>query len=213
MAETLRDPGCVEVGYADDDRRWTISLEERKADDGRPGLTLTRSTVFVVTGAAGGIMSAIVADLARPAAGGDFYLLDLTPEPDPSDPDLDRAHPPRTARASSSPSSRRHKAKGEKVTPVAVERQILAIERRRRGAGGPRGGGGGGRHRRSTTASTWAMSPPWRAVMGDGAAALRPDRRAGARRRHRDQPDSWPRRSQASSTSCSTSRATAGSAC
>ena len=75
VAEALADPGVVEVGRHDD-LRWTITLEERPAQDGRPGLALTKDSVFVVTGAAGGITSAIVADLAG-ASGGTFYLLDL----------------------------------------------------------------------------------------------------------------------------------------
>ena len=45
------------------------------------------TSVFVVTGAAGSIVSAITADLAS-ASGGTFHLLDLTPEPDRADPDI-----------------------------------------------------------------------------------------------------------------------------
>ena len=52
-------------------------------------MVLGRDTVFVVTGAAGSIVSAITADLAG-ASGGVFHLLDLTPEPDPDDPDIGR---------------------------------------------------------------------------------------------------------------------------
>ena len=44
--------------------------------------------VFVVTGVAGSIVSAITAISA--ASGATFHLLDLVPEPDASDPDLDR---------------------------------------------------------------------------------------------------------------------------
>ena len=58
------------------------SAEEQSAADGRTGLTLDENTVFVITGAAGSIVSAITADLAA-ASGGTFYLLDLVPEPDP----------------------------------------------------------------------------------------------------------------------------------
>ena len=67
--------------------------------DRRPGRAARRSptrrarspaeTTFVVTGAAGSIVSAITADLAA-ASGGTFHLLDLVPEPDPDDPDLER---------------------------------------------------------------------------------------------------------------------------
>ena len=127
IAETLRDPGCVEVGYADGER-WTIGLEERPADDGRPGLTLDGSTVYVVTGAAGSIVSAIVADLAKAGGGGVFHLLDLTPEPDPSDPDLVRYATDREGLKQDLIA--RHKAAGEKVTPVAVERELAGLERR-----------------------------------------------------------------------------------
>ena len=44
-------------------------------------MTLDGDTVFAVTGAAGGIVSAITADLAG-ASGGVFHLLDVVPEPD-----------------------------------------------------------------------------------------------------------------------------------
>jgi hypothetical protein len=80
LAETLRDPGAVEVGYHHD-RRFSIGLVERSAMDGQAGMKLTKDTVFVVTGAAGGITSAIVTDLAA-ASGGVFYLLDLVPAPE-----------------------------------------------------------------------------------------------------------------------------------
>jgi hypothetical protein len=86
--ETLRDPSAVEIGYTSD-QRWTVGLEEQSATDGNPGMVLDKSSVFVVTGAAGSIVSAITADLAA-ASGGTFYLLDLVPKPDPDNPDLKR---------------------------------------------------------------------------------------------------------------------------
>jgi hypothetical protein len=86
--ETLRDPSAVEIGYTSD-QRWTVGLEEQSASDGNPGMVLDKSSVFVVTGAAGSIVSAITADLAA-ASGGTFYLLDLVPKPDPDNPDLKR---------------------------------------------------------------------------------------------------------------------------
>ena len=59
--ETLRDPGCVEVGYADG-RRWGVGLAERPFPDaGRAALG--PDPVFVVTGAAGSI---VVGDHRRP---------------------------------------------------------------------------------------------------------------------------------------------------
>ena len=45
--------------------------------------------VFLITGAAGSIVSAIAADLAS-ASHGTFHLLDLVPAPDPDDPDVAR---------------------------------------------------------------------------------------------------------------------------
>jgi len=124
--ETLADPGCVEVGYADN-QRWTVSFEERPAADGNPGMELGPETVFVITGAAGSIVSAIIADLANAAAGGVFHLLDLTPEPDPANDDLrmfTRDHDGLKARI-----IERRKAAGERVTPVMVERELAGIER------------------------------------------------------------------------------------
>ena len=61
--ETLRDPGAVEVGYKSG-LRWTVGLRQLPVDDGQPGVALNESSVFVVTGAAGSIVSAITADLA-----------------------------------------------------------------------------------------------------------------------------------------------------
>jgi hypothetical protein len=70
--------------------RWTVGLQEQPAADGAARIDAGQSnTVFVVTGAAGSIVSAITADLAT-ASGGTFYLLDLVPEPDPENPDLKR---------------------------------------------------------------------------------------------------------------------------
>src|ERR1019366_6314196 len=88
LDETLRDTGAVEIGYRAG-LRFGIGLEEQPATDGRPGMTLGKDTVFLITGAAGSIVSAITADLAA-ASGGTFYLLDLAPEPDPGNPDLAR---------------------------------------------------------------------------------------------------------------------------
>ena len=74
--ETLLDPGAVEIGYADG-LRWSVALVERDADPD-PERELSGDHVFVVTGAAGSIVSAITADLAE-ASGGTFHLLDLVP--------------------------------------------------------------------------------------------------------------------------------------
>jgi acyl transferase domain-containing protein/NAD(P)-dependent dehydrogenase (short-subunit alcohol dehydrogenase family)/acyl carrier protein len=123
--ETLRDPGAVEIGYKEGER-WTIGLQEQSAADGEPGLTLDSNSVFVVTGAAGGIVSAITADLAA-ASGGTFYLLDLVPEPNPDNPDLARF-------ASDKDGLKRElfgriQARGERATPALVEKELTALER------------------------------------------------------------------------------------
>jgi NAD(P)-dependent dehydrogenase (short-subunit alcohol dehydrogenase family) len=125
IEETLRDPGVVEIGYKDG-LRWTVGLQEQPAADGAPGLILDSNTVFVVTGAAGSIVSAITADLAT-ASGGTFYLLDLVPEPDPGNPDLklfatDKDGLKRDLFA-------RIQARGERATPALVEKELAGLER------------------------------------------------------------------------------------
>ncbi len=130
IAETLADPGCVEVGYWRDGR-YTITLMEQPATyDAVVGLPtgpqFNRDAVFLVTGAAGGITSAIVADLAA-ASGGVFYLLDLTPEPDRTDPQI------ALFRADKDALKQRlieeTKAASEKPTPVMIEKKLAAVER------------------------------------------------------------------------------------
>jgi NAD(P)-dependent dehydrogenase (short-subunit alcohol dehydrogenase family) len=123
--ETLLDPALVEVGRRDD-RRFTIALRETAPPDPADGLELGSDSVFVVTGAAGSIVSAIVTDLAQ-ASGGTFHLLDLIPEPDPADPDLvafdtDRDGLKRTI-------FERLAASGQKATPVLVDRELAGLER------------------------------------------------------------------------------------
>ncbi|MCK6559363.1 SDR family NAD(P)-dependent oxidoreductase [bacterium] len=126
MDETLADPGAVEIGYQRG-LRWSISLAEKSAVDGQPGMMLNRDTVFLITGAAGSIVSAITADLAQ-AAGGTFHLLDLAPTPDPADPDLQRF-------AADKENLKRDlferiKARGERATPALVEKELAGLERK-----------------------------------------------------------------------------------
>jgi acyl transferase domain-containing protein/NAD(P)-dependent dehydrogenase (short-subunit alcohol dehydrogenase family) len=125
VSEALADPGVVEVGYHDG-LRWTITLEERPAADGRPGLRLAKESVFVVTGAAGGITSAIVADLAA-ACGGTFFLLDLVPEPSRTDARIALFRQDREKLKLALIEEAR--ARGERPTPVAIDKQIMAVER------------------------------------------------------------------------------------
>ncbi|MCK6547439.1 SDR family NAD(P)-dependent oxidoreductase, partial [Myxococcota bacterium] len=125
VAETLRDPGAVEIGLFRG-MRHAIGFVEEPATDGRPGMTLDANSVFVVTGAAGSITSAIVQDLAR-ASGGTFYLLDLVPEPDRNDPDLARLDHDRDGLRRDL--FERLKAKGEKATPAIIEKRLGQLER------------------------------------------------------------------------------------
>jgi 3-oxoacyl-(acyl-carrier-protein) synthase/NAD(P)-dependent dehydrogenase (short-subunit alcohol dehydrogenase family)/acyl carrier protein len=123
--ETLRDPGAVEIGYKNG-LRWTVGLQEQPAADGAPGLSLGPETVFLITGAAGSIVSAITADLAS-ASGGTFYLLDVVPEPDPNNPDLRRF-------AGDKDGLKRElfariQARGERATPALVDKELAALER------------------------------------------------------------------------------------
>jgi NAD(P)-dependent dehydrogenase (short-subunit alcohol dehydrogenase family)/acyl carrier protein len=125
LAETRRDPGAVEIGYKNGER-WTIGLREESAADGAEGLTLSRDSVFVVTGAAGSIVSAITADLAS-ASGGTFYLLDLVPAPSPDDPDLTRFHTDKERLKRDL--FARIQARCERATPALVEKELAALER------------------------------------------------------------------------------------
>jgi NAD(P)-dependent dehydrogenase (short-subunit alcohol dehydrogenase family) len=123
--ETLRDPGVVEVGYTGT-VRWSVGLVDQPAADGAPGLALDRNSVFVVSGAAGSIVSAIVADLAA-ASAATFYLLDKVPEPDAANPDLQRFVSDRDGLKRDI--FARLKARGERATPALVERELAALER------------------------------------------------------------------------------------
>ena len=89
-------------------------------------MSLDPNSVFVVTGAAGGIVSAITSDLAS-ASGGTFYLLDLVPEPDPNNPDLARFATDRDGLKREL--FGRIQARGERATPALVERELAGLER------------------------------------------------------------------------------------
>ena len=129
IAETLRDPGCVEVGHVDG-QRWGVGLAARpfpRQDEPEEGaMSLGADSTVVVTGAAGSIVSAVTADLAR-ASGGRFHLLDLTPEPDPDNRDLRRYVEDREG--FKSVLATRMKEKGARPTPVAIERELSHFER------------------------------------------------------------------------------------
>jgi Polyketide synthase dehydratase/KR domain/Beta-ketoacyl synthase, N-terminal domain/Phosphopantetheine attachment site len=125
IEETLKDPGAVEIGRADG-RRWTVGLREMPLGIDSGGMTLGSQTVFAVTGAAGAIVSAIVADLAK-ASGGIFHLIDLAPEPDPSDPDLIQFSADRDGLRKKI--TERLAESGTRPTPVLIERELASYER------------------------------------------------------------------------------------
>jgi len=125
IEETLCDPGAIEIGYKEG-LRWTVGLQEQPAADGKPGLTLDNNTVFLITGAAGSIVSAITADLAA-ASGGTFYLLDLVPEPDPENADLKRFMTDKEGLKRDL--FTRIQARGDRATPALVEKELAALER------------------------------------------------------------------------------------
>jgi NAD(P)-dependent dehydrogenase (short-subunit alcohol dehydrogenase family)/acyl carrier protein len=125
IAETLWDPGVCEIGYVGDER-WAITASFEALPTERP-FQVGKDTVFAITGAAGSIVSAIVDDLAK-ASGGTFHLLDLTPEPDASDPDLQRFATDRDGLQREL--FERLKQSGQKATPVAVQRLLSELERK-----------------------------------------------------------------------------------
>ena len=130
IEETLHDPGCVEIGRVDDRRLGVAFIErpfpDRDLDTGADGIELGSDSVFLVTGAAGSIVSAITADLAA-ASGGTFHLLDLTPSPDRQDPDLEAFRNDRNGLKITI--AERMKAAGDHPTPVAIERELGRFER------------------------------------------------------------------------------------
>lgn len=125
LAEALTDPSIVEVGYRDR-QRWSVTLAEPSIAPASPAYRLERDSVFLVTGAGGGITSAIVRDLAG-QSGGHFYLLDLAPAPRRDHPDLTRLSEDREALKRDL--IQRHQEQGSRVTPKQVEDELFALER------------------------------------------------------------------------------------
>ena len=127
IEETLTDPGAVEIGRADG-RRWTVGLSEVPFGTGSDGaMALGKDTVFAVTGAAGAIVSAIIADLAATSGGGRFHLLDLIPEPDPGDEKLAMYTTDRDGLKTVIKND--IAASGKRPTPVLIERELANYER------------------------------------------------------------------------------------
>ena len=126
------------------------------ADAGRRAWSLGPDTVFVVTGAAGSIVSAITADLAAalgrhvPPARPGPRARPRRPRPRPL---RDRQGRPASATSSSASSDR-----GERATPALVERELARLERAARRAAAHRRRRGRPAARPTTTASTCATA-------------------------------------------------------
>ncbi|MFO7680004.1 MAG: SDR family NAD(P)-dependent oxidoreductase [Chloroflexota bacterium] len=127
IAETLFDPGVVEVGHKDG-LRYTVTLVEKPAKDGQAGMVLDKDTVFVVTGAAGGITSAITTDLAV-HSGGVFYLLDLVQAPAREDKYIKLLRSSEGREVLKQTLIAEAKASGAKVTPKQIDDKLMGIER------------------------------------------------------------------------------------
>ena len=82
--------------------------------------------MFVITGAAGSIVSAITSDLAA-ASGGTFYLLDVAPEPKPGDTDLQRFISDREGLKRDI--FARIQARGERADSGPGEKELATLER------------------------------------------------------------------------------------
>ncbi|MGE5222611.1 MAG: SDR family NAD(P)-dependent oxidoreductase [Omnitrophica WOR_2 bacterium] len=126
VEETLSDPGVVEAGYWDGGR-YGITLTDNSLSLDKECSHLGSESVFMITGAAGGITSAITADLAA-ASGGVFYLLDLAKNPgqeDKADIDLFR----RDKEALKKKLIEAARASGERVTPAQIDQKIFDLER------------------------------------------------------------------------------------
>ncbi|MDF1565977.1 MAG: SDR family oxidoreductase [Deltaproteobacteria bacterium] len=128
LAELERDRGVTEVGHLGD-LRYTLGLQahaEMPLGERRP-LVLGRETVFLVTGGAGAVTTAIVNDLAR-ASKGTFHLLDARPMPDEAM-KADVAKLGADREGLKREVFERIKAAGGRATPVEVEKTLFDLER------------------------------------------------------------------------------------
>ena len=181
VEETLRDPGAVEIGHADD-LRWTVGLVEEAAGHD-PAHEPSADTVFLVTGAAGSIVSAITADL-RGVRG---HLPPARPRR--------RARPRRSRPRALRHRPRRPQARPRRAhprarrAPDAQARRARARRHRARPRGARRHRGDPRRRRHAPTGTRSTSPTPSRSRRrAAGAGRQRPHRRPDARRRPRDQP-------------------------
>ncbi len=201
-------PGAVEIGYTGE-QRWTVGLQEQPAADGQPGMVLDKNSVFLITGAAGSIVSAITADLAA-ASGGTFYLLDLVPKPDPDNPDLKRfVADKRTSSVTCSRASRTAASEPLRRSSKKNSRALERAQAAQTAIDAVRAAGGTPHYFSVNLADAEAVAK----VIERGASAQRAHRRAAACRRYGTKPLSAGQRSDRNSIWSSTSRATASSIC
>ncbi|NIW43317.1 MAG: SDR family NAD(P)-dependent oxidoreductase [Gammaproteobacteria bacterium] len=120
IAETLQDPGVVEVG-TEDGQRFGISLRECDWEP-QARKKLSENTIYLVTGGTGGIVPSVIKDLyARKK--GTYYLLGRSPLPENNDPNLE------IFKQSGSEGLKQNWMQamlngGEKITPVQLQAKL-----------------------------------------------------------------------------------------
>jgi NAD(P)-dependent dehydrogenase (short-subunit alcohol dehydrogenase family)/acyl carrier protein len=122
--ETLHDPVTTEIGY-EGESRFSVSLREMVTDELEQS-TLAQNSVFVVSGATGGITAPVLLDLAR-ATRGSFFLMGRTQLPSKDDQDLQLMKTDRNAYRMKL--QKQLQEKGQKATPVQLDQHIMALER------------------------------------------------------------------------------------
>ena len=155
------------------------SRRRTRRSDG--ALALGPDSVVLVTGAAGSIVSAITADLAK-ASGGDLPPARPHARARPRRPRPASATS-RTGTASRPTSPRRMKDRGERPTPVAIEKELARLRAAGRRAGRHRRRRGRRRHRRTTTRVDLTDADAVARVLDRVREIQRPHRPAAARRR------------------------------
>jgi NAD(P)-dependent dehydrogenase (short-subunit alcohol dehydrogenase family)/acyl carrier protein len=124
LEESLHDPVTTEIGY-EGDSRYSVALRDLAMENLQRS-PLRQSSVFLVSGASGGITAPILLDLAR-ATHGSFFLLGRTPLPSRNDPDLLAMRADR--KAFRNELQKRLIGTGEKPTPVQLDNRMLVLER------------------------------------------------------------------------------------
>ena len=128
LAELERDPDLVEVGWLGDERYTIQALPEKRG--GHENLTLEETTVYLVSGGAGGITIPVVKDLAS-RTGGKFVLFGRTEPPaNWEDPDLKRVVEDRPGLKQAMIEQARNTQ--ENINPAQIEKQLAVLENQAR---------------------------------------------------------------------------------